>query len=318
LNRIRQKQPRLVNDKKLYKVQERFLFHAHIRIKLPISCDNEIFDELFRIMEEIDRKYNSYSEGSTIDRINKNAGKFTKVDEETICILEKVKSYSELFDGLYDITIMPLIRLWGFYKDDERRVPTNDEIRKTIRFVDYRNIEIDGLYVKIGEGQEIITGSFIKAYAVDKVLERIKSEHITDAVINAGGSTIAAVNDEVHPYWQVNVTDSSKREEKLFTINLNNLCFSTSSQSKTFVEIGGKQYGHILNPKTGYPSSNIQVGVISPDCFSGDIISTALFNISDMDFEKVINKISEKISLSAFLMNEKGNIIRTEDFDNYI
>ena len=63
----------------LYKVQSRFLFHAHVRIKIPASCDDAVFSELFTVMESVDRKYNSYSPDSYIDRINRNAGHFVTV-----------------------------------------------------------------------------------------------------------------------------------------------------------------------------------------------------------------------------------------------
>lgn len=306
-----------MNNSGLYKVQERFLFHSRIRIKLPVHCDSRLIDELFHIMEEVNRKYNSYSEGSTFDRINQNAGKFTLVDGETIEILEKVKSYSDFFNGLYDITVMPLLRLWGFYKDEVKRLPGIEEIKNILRLVDYRKIKVDNLHVRIEKGQEIITGSFIKAYAVDKVIERLKAENITDAVINAGGSSIAVRNNEFHPYWKINVSNPVNDTLKLFTLKLSNACYSTSSQGKSFVEVGGKRYGHILNPKTGYSSGNMQVGIITPGCFTGDILSTALFNIPTADFLNVINKLSQHIPVAAFLMNEHGEVIQTGNFDSY-
>lgn len=274
-------------------------------------------EELFHIMEEVNRKYNSYSEGSTFDRINKNAGEFTQVDRETIEILKKVKSYSDFFNGLYDITVMPLLRLWGFYKNEVRRLPEIEEIENTIRLVDYRKIEMDNLYVRIGKGQEIITGSFIKAYAVDRAIERLKSENITDAVINAGGSSIAVINNESHPYWRINVSNPVNNTLKLFTLKLNNACYSTSSQGKSFVEVDGKRYGHILNPKTGYSAGNMQIGVITPDCFTGDILSTALFNIPTTEFLNVMDKLSEQFPVAAFLMNEHEDVLQTGNFDNY-
>ena len=98
----------------MYKVRTEYLFHSHIKVKIPDSYDDKIFDKIFKIMKQADKKYNSYSEFSYFDLINKNAGKYTNVDRITIEMLEKVKKYSDFFDGIYDITIMPLIKLWGF------------------------------------------------------------------------------------------------------------------------------------------------------------------------------------------------------------
>lgn len=297
----------------LYKAQTRFLFHSHIKIKLSAFYEESIFDELFAILEHVDKKYNSFQTGSYFDTINKNSGSFVDVDEETVNILNQAITISDFFNGTYDITVMPLIRLWGFYKDEQRRIPSIKEIEDVKKRVDYRRIEINGKKVRIEKGQEIITGSFIKAYAVDRLTERMLELGINDAIINAGGSTIMAINNESHPRWQVMVRHP-QTEEVLFKLNIANQAYSTSSQAKTFVTIDGKEYGHILNPITGFPSANKQVGIISDNCMIGDMISTALFNESVEGFLKKIDLLSEYYSIKGFMIDSDNNIIYTQDF----
>lgn len=297
----------------LYKAQTRFLFHAHIKIKLSAFYEDSIFDELFAILENVDKKYNSYQPGSYIDSINKNSGNFVDVDDETIKILEEVICISNFFNGTYDITIMPLIRLWGFYKDEQKQIPSDEEIKEAQKFVDFKKIEIKENQVKIEKGQEIITGSFIKAYAVDRLVDKLNDLGITDAIINAGGSTISAINNESHPSWQVMVRHP-KSEELLFKLNLANQSYSTSSQSKTLVNIDGKEYGHILNPITGFPSANKQVGIISDSCMTGDIISTALFNELSEGFLQKTELLSKDYNIKGFLIDSEDRITYTKDF----
>lgn len=318
MNPNNQNQPQHLSNGLFYKAQTRWLFHAHIKIKIPVFCDDDLFDDLFSVLENVDRLYNSYSSGSYFDLINKNAGNFVEVDQETVSILQDILAISDLFDDEYDITIMPLIRLWGFYKNDEHRVPSVSEINGVKRLIDYRRIEIDGCRVRIGKGQEIITGSFIKAYAVDKLIDRMKFYGIMDAIVNAGGSTIKALNNKTHPHWQIDITDPDNKDENLFNLKLANACFSTSAQSKTFVEIDGQKYGHILSPVTGFPSRNKQVGVISETCFVGDIVSTALFNQSLDTFKLKMDKISEKYPVSGFLMDENKDVCFYGGFDDHI
>lgn len=297
----------------LYKAQTRFLFHSHIKIKLSAFYEESIFDELFAVLEHVDKKYNSYQAGSYFDTINKNSGSFVDVDEETVNILNQAITISDFFNGTYDITVMPLIRLWGFYKDEQRRIPSIKEIEDVKKRVDYRRIEINGKKVRIEKGQEIITGSFIKAYAVDRLAERMLELGINDAIINAGGSTIMAINNESHPRWQVMVRHP-QTEEVLFKLNIANQAYSTSSQAKTFVTIDGKKYGHILNPITGFPSANKHVGIISDNCMIGDMISTALFNESAEGFLKKIDLLSEYYNIQGFMLDSDNNIIYTQDF----
>lgn len=292
----------------LYKAQTRFLFHAHIKIKLSAFYEDSIFDELFALLEDIDKKYNSYQPDSYIDRINKNSGSFVEVDDETINILKQVIRISGFFDGMYDITVMPLIRLWGFYKDEQKQIPSIEEIKEVQKLIDYRKIEIKGNQVKIGERQEIITGSFIKAYAVDRLAGKMTEIGITDAIINAGGSTIRAINNESHPSWQILVRHPQS-EELLFKLNIANETYSTSSQAKTFVSIDGKEYGHILNPISGFPSDNKQVGIISDSCMIGDIISTALFNESPEGFLRKTELLSKDFNIKGFMIDNNNKII---------
>ena len=312
----------------MYKVQVRFLFHSDIKIKIPEIYDDSIFDKLFGILENVDEKYNSYSENSYIDKINKNSGHFVKVNDETIKILSKIIHLSKIIGGEYDITIMPLIRLWGFYKQNPI-LPSLDKIKKEKRLVDYKKIIIDKKRkrVKIEKNQEIITGSFIKAYAIEKIVEEMKKIGIKDAIVNAGGSSIIAIDE-----WGI-ITENPEEEREilrnekgmpikitqnqyadndeyndLFEIKIKNKSFSTSNQKNTYLLINNEKYGHIISPKTGFPSQNKQVGIITKSAFFGDIISTGMYNQTPEKFYKIMGKLSEEMEISGFLIDKGGEI----------
>lgn len=301
----------------LYKTQTRFLFHAHIKIKLPYECDEACFDRIYGVLESVDKHYNSYQPGSYIDIVNKQAGSWVEVDGETVALLKLVKRWAAFFHGAFDPTVMPLLRLWGFYKDEVRTVPSRQDIARALSKVDYRRIETDGLRVRIGKEQEIITGSFIKAYAVDKAVGELRRMGITDAIINAGGSTICAVNNKEHPAWDVNVRDTDTGK-LLFTLALGNRCYTTSSQERTFVDINGRHYGHILNPLTGYPSLNRHVGIVTEDCVDGDMLSTGLFVGSAQGFGESMDRLGELLSVDGFFMDHNGSVTSTLGFNRYI
>ena len=312
----------------MYKVQVRFLFHSDIKIKIPEIYDDSIFDKLFGILENVDEKYNSYSENSYIDKINKNSGHFVKANDETIEILSKIIHLSKIIGGEYDITIMPLIRLWGFYKQNPI-LPSLDKIKKAKRLVDYKKIIIDKKRnrVKIEKNQEIITGSFIKAYAIEKIVEEMKKIGIKDAIVNAGGSSIIAINE-----WGI-ITENPEEEREilrnkkgmpikitqnqyadndeyndLFEIKIKNKSFSTSNQKNTYLLINNEKYGHIISPKTGFPSQNKQVGVITENAFFSDIISTGLYNQTPCKFYEIMGKLSKEMEISGFLIDKDGEI----------
>lgn len=324
---------------KEYKVQTRFLFHTNIKIKIPDSFENKVFDELFEILEDVNKNYNSYSKNSYINKINKNNGKFVQVNEETVNLLEKVVHFSEIMNGEYDITIMPLIKLWGFYKENSDKIPENLETKKIKKLVDYKKIIIDkkNLKVKIDKNQEIITGSFIKAYAIDKAIQKMKELKIDDAIINAGGSSIAAINgwgiivENPEPEKKLLKNDDGKilkiTKEKyegndeyndLFEIEIKDLTYSTLNQVNTFLEIDGEKYGHIISPKTGFPAKNKQIGIITENAFFGDMISTGLYNQTPKNFHEIIKKFSREIKIEGYLIDENGEIHYTDGFLEYV
>jgi len=284
----------------MYKVQVRFLFHSDIKIKIPEIYDDSVFDDLFGILEEVNKRYNSYSENSYIDKINKNSGHFVKVDIETVEILRKVIHLSKIIGGEYDITIMPLIRLWGFYKQNPV-LPCFEKIKKVKRLVDYKKI------------------------IIDKKRNRVKIG-IKDAIVNAGGSSIIAIDewgiiaenpeDEKEVLRNINgmpvrITKyeySGNGDNDLFEIKIKNMSYSTSNQKNTYLMINNEKYGHIISLKTGFPSQNKQVGVITENAFFGDIISTGLYNQTPLKFYEIMGKLSCEMEISGFLIDKSGKI----------
>lgn len=286
---------------KLYRTQSREIFHCQCKIKIPVEYEEEILDSCFQIMEQVDKAYNSYQKDSYFDRMNRHAGNFVEVDDNTILLLQTLIRISDCTDGAYDITAMPLIRLWGFYSQAENRsIPSATQIMEVQKQVGYQQIEIVGNEVKIGKNQEIITGSFIKAFAVDQVVMFLKDNGISDAIINAGGSTIYGLNDESHTHWGVRIPNPSGEEQREM---IQNECFSLSASIHNFLEIDGKRYGHILNARTGFPSETLQVGVRTQSAFLGDALSTAIFAIEDKNEQRIVQKLKENFEFEHYRIN---------------
>lgn len=291
---------------KQYITQTRFIFHCHFKIKIPLEYGESFLDSCFELLENIDKRYNSYQSNSLFDQINKQAGNWVKVDSDCIKLLQTVLQISELTNGSFDISCMPLLQLWGFYRNENNKIPSESEIDNCLKKVDYRKIEIQENKVRIAADQQIITGSFIKAFAVDKLVEMLKKAKISDAIINAGGSTIMALNDASHPSWKINIPDSNNSNEFMEQIQLSNQCFSLSAKANNHLIIKGKSYGHILNAKTGFPSTTNQVGIITQNALLGDLLSTAIFSLSDNETDSVVQKLALHFDFAYFKRNENN------------
>lgn len=298
------KMPQTVS--KTYIAQTRRLFHCHIKVKIPASQSEDLLDTCFELLEQIDLTYNSYQPGSYFDAINRQSGTWVNVDQPCIQLLQTAKLVSKLTLGNFDISCMPLIRLWGFYNESTTGIPSKIELEKTLNLVDYQSILIDGSRVKIKLNQELITAAFIKAYAVDQVIALLQEHGVTDAIVNAGGSSIAALNDESHPQWTIHIPDALNPQRQNQTLKISNQCFSLSARANNHKVIDGKAYGHILNSKTGLPVSTAQVGVITNKAFLGDMLSTALFSADVAEYSAQLKNLKEHFDFSSFRIEEDG------------
>lgn len=299
---------------KQYIAQTRHLFYCQFKIKIPLHYGEQILDSCFDLLETIDRQYNSYQPGSYFDQINKKAGTWVEVDPECIRILETILKVSELTKGSLDITCMPLLRLWGFYSKENVHIPSSADLGECLKKVDYRKISIKNNAVKIAPDQELITGSFIKAFAVDKVAEMLKERGITDAIINAGGSTIKALNDASHSNWKVNVPNAFDLSKTSESIEVTNQCFSLSARSHNKLVINGKSYGHIINSINGFPATTLQVGVLSNSAFLGDLLSTAIFSLNENEAEEIINDLRNYFDFDYFRIEDNNKKIANRCF----
>ncbi len=287
---------------KTYLTKTQFLFHCNIKIKIPESFGEFLMDESFDLLHQIDLKYNSYQIGSYFHQINQHAGNWIEVDDFCIEMIQQLKKVSECTNGAYDITCMPLLQLWGFYKNKNHRIPTASDIQESLSKIDYRKIEIEGNKVRIEVNQQLITGSFIKSFAVDQLIDFLKNKGVTDAIINAGGSTIFGLNDETHETWKINLPNEDQ-------ITINNQCFSLSARIHNRILIDGKEYGHILNSKTGFPTETVQVGVWCKNAFLADVLSTAIFSLEKTELNETIKQLKTIFEFEYYRI-ENSEIVR--------
>ncbi|WP_437919997.1 FAD:protein FMN transferase [Sphingobacterium sp. LRF_L2] len=292
---------------KTYLSQTRYIFHCHIKVKIPIAFGEEVLANSFQLLETIDKQYNSYQEGSYFHQINQQAGNWVDIDGPTHDMLRTIATVSEATAGAYDISCMPLLRLWGFYRSNPDTVPDDKEIKQALAQVNFGNIRLEHTKVKILQEQELITGSFIKSFAVDKLVKYLRALGLEDFIINAGGSTISGVNDHLHPTWTVQIPDPiAKNNSANRKTVLSNQSFCLSARSINQITLGGQSYGHILNAATGYPSRTLQAGVWCDDAFTADVLSTAIFTVASDILPETIAKLEKSFTFNYFHIDAYG------------
>lgn len=297
-----------------------FIFNTVVEQKVYVrDCDsNLILEKATNIMREFEHKLSFYDKDSEINEINKNAGvRFVKVSLDTFEIIKKSICYSDKTNGLFDITVAPLVKEWGINSNNPN-IPSNEKIKDIISIVDYRDILIDEVNLSVmlyKKNQQIDLGGIAKGYIADKVIELYKKNNITSAIINIGGNIKVLGKKDEDCLWRVGIYEPKKHSEEVIgSLDIKDLSVVTSGGYERAFISEDKVYHHILNPHTGYPCKTDlkSITIISEDSIMGDAFSTPLFIMGKYmacDFVKFNN-------LSCIMITEDDEIIITKDLVN--
>jgi thiamine biosynthesis lipoprotein len=234
------------------------------RVKLETGV--ELAFEEIRRLDDLLSNYKPRSEWSLVNR--EAANRPVHVSPELFDFLESCLEYSRQSEGAFDITVGPLVKVWGFYKGSGR-LPHRAEIRGALARVGYRKVLLDreNLAVRFTrQGVELDPGGIGKGYAVDRVVEILKQQGIGSALVTAGGSSIYGLGAPPGDSgWKVNIRHPRDAKRNAAELELRNLSMSTSGTSEKFFHAGGKLYSHIFDPRTGYPAQGmLSVSVTAP------------------------------------------------------
>jgi thiamine biosynthesis lipoprotein len=235
------------------------------RVKMEAAID-AAFDEV-RLLDDLLSNYKPDSEWSQVNRAA--AQKPVAVSPDLFRLLEQCLEYSRESEGAFDITVGPLMKVWGFYKGTGH-LPHRPEILAALSKVGYRNIQLDRTARTVRflrAGVEMDTGGIGKGYAVDRMVEVLRRKGVTIAFVAGSGSSIyglGAPPDEPKG-WPVKIKNPWDQRKTAADIWLKNESLSTSGSYEKFFRAEGKVYAHIMDPRTGYPAQgSVSVSVIAP------------------------------------------------------
>ncbi|MFH0918194.1 MAG: FAD:protein FMN transferase [Candidatus Omnitrophota bacterium] len=248
-----------------------------------------VFSEASRI-EQLLSKYIPNSEVSRLNRLGK-----LKVSPDTFYIIKKSLEFYRLTQGVFDITVAPLVDLWGF-ANQQFQVPSDDKIRAYLELVGSDKIilqEKDNMVEFKTPGMKIDLGAIAKGFALDCAVKKLKEHNITSCLINAGGQ-VYALGDKFGQSWKIAIRGTNK-SEIAGTLELKNKSASTSGDYEQFFFKDGIRYGHLIDPHTGYPAKVAfnSVTVVADQGLTADALSTSLFVAERKEADKILKEFPE-------------------------
>lgn len=217
----------------------------------------------------LDDMLSNYRPESEWSRVNQLAGKQpVRISQELFDLLSACMEYSREGEGAFDITVGPLMKVWGFYKGTGH-LPHREEVRGALDLVGWRNILLDSTTRTVRfarPGVEIDPGGIGKGYAVDRLAGILERQGVRRALISAASSSIYAIGTPPGERgWKIGIKDPKDRSKTVATVWLRDQSMSTSGNYEKFFYAEGKMYSHIMDPRTGYPSmGTLSVSVITP------------------------------------------------------
>ncbi|MBN1344574.1 MAG: FAD:protein FMN transferase [Phycisphaerae bacterium] len=238
-------------------------------------------DDAFDEIERIESLLSMYDPTSDLSALNRAASDGpVEVEEEVFELILVAGTIWEKTGGAFDPTMGPVVRLWRRWRA-EGTAPDPSAIDKVMQRVGMEHVLVDVGTRTIRfavPGMEIDLGAIGKGYAVDRALEVIGAYHIKHALVHGGTSTIGAVgsmNSETEG-WRIGVTDPTDEGGATEVITLRDEALACSNQDNQYYEFGGRQLGHVIDPRTGWPApADLSMVVVSASATRADALSTA-------------------------------------------
>ena len=253
------------------------------------------------LLEALEARYSRYRAESVVSVINQRAGSsvFTEVDPETQALLALAGQLWDASGGLFDITLGPLRRAWNF-RADGNADPA--QIDSALALVGWEQIEWRGSSLHLpNPGMEIDLGGLAKEYAADSAISLMRNLKVTSAMIELAGD-VATIGDSDKIPWRVGI-QNPEGAGSLCTVELSSAAIATSGNYARRIDFEGKQYGHLLNPKTGWPVEGpTSVSVLDSHCLTAGAVAT----VACLQAEKDARAWLEHAALPWLMVSSTG------------
>jgi len=283
-------------------------FDITVVAKDSVDANNYI-DLAVNEITRIEKLISSWDSDSQTSEINRNSGiKPVKVDKELFDLISRALGISRLTDGAFDISYASMDKIWKF-DGSMKAMPSEEDIKASVSKVGYQNIVLDKenstVYLKIPESK-IGFGAIGKGYAADKAKALLMSKGVSAGIINASGDMNTWGKQPNGEEWKVAITNPLNKNKAFALLPINEGAVVTSGNYEKYVNFNGKQYTHIIDPRTGYPSSGIiSATVFAPKAELADALATSVFV---MGKEVGLNRINQLPQIECIIIDEKGNI----------
>ncbi len=283
-----------------------------------------LHDEIKELLSKINQQMSTYIKNSELSRFNHSGkNKWIDVSKDLALVMHVASQVSKKSDGAFDVTVGPLVNLWGFgpafTKND---IPADSQIAAKMLHIGYRNVHVrlsPPSLKKDIDSLKCDLSAIAKGYGADKVAELLDEKGVDNYLIEIGGEISAKGVNQNGQKWRIGVSTPDARAEVQGIITVNNACIATSGDYQNFFEKNGVRYSHTIDPRTGRPVRHklVSVTVIHSSCMLADAWATAINVLGSEDGFNLAQQ--EKLTVFMVVKSKDGFYEKmTTSFTKYL
>lgn len=275
-------------------------------------------EKAFAQMKTVDRLASVFDPLSQLSVVNRDAHtREVPVDQPVVEIIDYARRFHGLTGGAFDVTVEPLMELYGFRDapDSRRRFPSDRQIGAALDAVGMDKVVVDHANLRIGlsrPGTELDFGGIAVGYALDRAAEAlIRAGGVHAALLNHSGDLLAVGSPPGEDGWEIGITDPSAPEEIITTARIRDRALSTSGNYRNFIRSEDRTIGHILDPHSGVsPAAVLSTTAIARTAVEADAMSTAFFVLGVERSRQVLSRFEEAELIAVVAEGDNEEILR--------
>lgn len=267
-------------------------------------------------VSRIETLISSWDSASQTSKINRNAGiRPVQVDQELYDLIFRSLKISRLTEGAFDISFASMDRIWKF-DGSMTEMPDSSIVKKAALKIGYQQIVLNAeertVFLK-EKGMRIGFGAIGKGYAANRAKAIMQSMGIANGLVNAAGDLIAWGKMENGEAWKIGIADPVKKNQVMSWLTIQEGAVVTSGDYERYVMFGGKRYAHIIDPRTGYPTTGIKsVTIVCPDPELADALATSVFVLGQSAGLNLINQLR---GVECLIITDNNQLLASQQLE---
>ncbi len=289
------------------------------RFEITVVAENAVEGDKYIAMavaeiSRIEKLISSWDPNSETSEINSAATENpVKVSKELYDLINRCLKISKLTDGAFDISYASMDRIWK-YDGSMKKMPSEKAIQESVSSVGYQNIILNNKDTSVflkRSGMKIGFGAVGKGYAADRAKALLMEKGVSSGIINASGDMNTWGKQPDGSEWKVALTNPMDKNKGFGLLPVVDKAVVTSGNYEKYVVFNGKRYSHIIDPRTGYPSTGIlSVTVFAPKAELADALATSVFV---MGKETGLDRINQLPNVECILIDEEGAVFQSKN-----